>query len=346
MENNTYGFVEVEKFQVGGKTYELFSHRTGGLCFLLALLLPQLLGGMALILLATIITENSDPYLFFAYFITQAVMALSLLISVDFKLGKSLSRMHFNMPIKKIDFWLMLPLSFGVLFGLNFLPSIFILLLEQFGYVMQTVPFPDTTTAVGFLAGLVCICIVPAVVEESIFRGVLLRSFSKNSAWKGILITSALFALMHGSAQQTVYQFVVGVILGLVAIKSNSINPSVILHMLNNAISLVIMMCSVSFQETLLTYGFIPGAIAVGLIFGYYFNRKTPEITEVEESLGIEKGSVQLRDGAGVAYGMSRDISQSEHYLRKAKKYQAIIFYSSAIAFGAFTWVSALIMGY
>ncbi len=346
MENNTYGFVEVEKFQVGGKTYERFSHRTGGLCFLLALLLPQLLGGMALIILANIISENSDPYLFFAYFITQAVMALALLISCNFKFKNTLSSIHFNMPIKKSDIWLMLPLSFGVLFGLNFLPSIFILLLEQFGYVMATYPFPDTTTVSGFIAGIFCICIVPAVVEESIFRGVILRSFAQTNAWKGILISSALFALMHGSAQQTVYQFVVGVILGLVAIKTNSIIPSMILHMANNAISLVIMAFPMAVQETMLSYCFIPGALAVGLIFGYYNNRQTPPIVEVEENLGIDLGSVQLRDGEREVLGMSRDISQSEYYIRKTKKYQGIIFYSSAIAFGVFMWISALMMGY
>lgn len=344
MENNQYGFVEVEKFQAGGKTYERFSHRTGGLTYFLALILPQLIGGSALLIISLILAENSDGYLFFAYFITQAVMALALLVAVNFKIKETLPRLHVNMPIKKADIWLMIPLSVALILGLNFLPSIFLLLMENFGYVMQEIPFPDTTTAMGFILGVVCICIMPAIVEESIFRGVILRSFSQKSAWKGILISSALFALMHGSAQQTVYQFVVGVILGLVAIKSNSILPSMILHMLNNLISLGFLFFSDAMAEAILVYGFAP-ALALVMIFIWYYNRReTPKIVETEEKIEVQ--SVNLQDDFGRTLGMSRDISVREDVVKKGKKYQAIIFYSSGILFGVVVWISALILGF
>lgn len=348
MENKTYGFVEVEKhkeFKQPIATYELFSHRTGGLTYLLALLLPQILGVFALMIIAIFAEENSDPYLFWAYFITQAIMAAAIVVSTDFKLKKACTRMHFGKAVKKSDYLLMIPMSIVLVLGLNFIASIFIALLEEFGYVMQEVPFPDTTTFGGFIAGFFCICVMPAIVEESIFRGVILRSFSQKNMWKGIVISSALFSLMHGSAQQTAYQFVVGAILALVAIKTNSIIPSVILHMLNNAVSLVLMFFSYDMQVTILTYSAFPAFLAVCGFVYYFYKRETPFIAEEEEHIA-SNGSITMKDENGNVIGMSRDISASREVIKKGKKYQATIFYSSAIAFGIFTWVTMLYLGY
>lgn len=347
-QNNQYGFVDVADIPQpeNDKIYELFSHRTGGLCYLLALLLPQLIGGLVLVAISSVWEANSDPYLFMAYFVTQAVMALSLLLAVNFKVKNALPRMHFEKPQRKSDLWLMLPFSVALLFGLNFIPGLFLTLMEQFGYVMEVIAFPDTTSALGFILGIICICVLPAIVEESIFRGVILRSFGSQNAWKGILISSALFSLMHGSAQQTMYQFVIGIVLGLVAVKTNSIYPSMLLHFLNNAISVVLLFFTEAEQMAFMTYAFVPCAILTGLMIGYFVNRKTPNLTCVEESLGITPGSVHLQGENGNICGMSRDISQSEIYIRKAKKYQAIIFYSCGILFGIFTWVTMMMMGF
>lgn len=348
MENKTYGFVEVEKhkeLQHPIKSYELFSHRTGGLTYLLALLLPQILGVFALMIVALFAEENSDPYLFWAYFITQAVMAVAIVVSVDFKLKKALPRMHFNKAVKKSDYFLMIPLSVVLVLGLNFIASIFITLLEEFGYIMQEVPFPDTTTFAGFLAGFFCICVMPAVVEESIFRGVILRSFSQKDMWKGIVVSSALFSLMHGSAQQTAYQFVVGAILALIAIKTNSIIPSILLHMLNNAVSIVLMFFSYDMQVAILSYSAVPAFFIVCGFVYYFYKRETPFIGEQEEQI-TSQGSITMKDANGNVIGMSRDISSSREVIKKGKKYQAIIFYSAAILFGIFTWVTMLYLGY
>ncbi len=348
MENQQYGFVEIERhlqLKQPIASYELFSHRTGGLIYLLALLLPQILGIFALMIVTIFAEENSDPYLFWAYFITQAIMAVSIAVSTDFKLKRAFPRMHFNKPVKKIDYALMIPFSIVLVLGLNFIASIFISLLEEFGYIMQEVPFPDTTTFAGFVAGFFCICVMPAVVEESIFRGVILRSFSQKDMWKGIVVSSALFSLMHGSAQQTAYQFVVGAILGLVAVKTNSIIPSILLHMLNNTVSLILMFFSYEAQINILTYSAVPAFIIVCLFVYYYYKRETPFIAEQEEFIKAE-GSITLRDENGNVYGMSRDISSTREVIKKGKKYQAIIFYSAAIVFGVFTWITMLYMGY
>ncbi len=106
----------------------------------------------------------------------------------------------------------------------------------------NTIPMQDKMTSSGtfFLLGLVIYALLPAIGEELIFRGLIQTSLS--SKYKGIiamLLTTIMFVLMHGSLQQTVYQFIVGIMLSYLALVGGSIVYSMILHFLNNALVLV-----------------------------------------------------------------------------------------------------------
>ncbi len=338
------GFLYTEQI-TSEKTYELFSHRTAGLTYLLCLIFPQLLGAAALYVVQMFFPNTSDIYLFCAYFLTQATMAVGMFTALEFKFSKTVKRVHFEMPKLKKDMLLMIPFSVVLILGLNFLPSVFLALLEEVGYVMSEIAFPDTTTFWGFVAGVISICILPAFVEEFIFRGVILHSFPKEKAWRGILISAALFSLMHGSAQQTVYQLVMGVILGIVAVKTNSIVPCIFLHMLNNVISLLFLFISEDMTMLILTYSFVPALVGVLLFVWYFVKRKTPNNFEVEEDWQYA-GSVQIKNDKGEVVGLSRDISIRHTYMQKAKKQQAIIFYSASLIYGIFAWVMMFTMGF
>jgi len=91
-----------------------------------------------------------------------------------------------------------------------------------------------------FMLGLLIYALLPAIAEEIVFRGVIQRSLlSKYSGFVAISISTLLFVLMHGALQQTVYQLVVGIMLGYVACVGGSILYSIILHFLNNAFVLL-----------------------------------------------------------------------------------------------------------
>ncbi|MFT7632967.1 MAG: sodium transport system permease protein, partial [Mariniblastus sp.] len=85
--------------------------------------------------------------------------------------------------------------------------------------------------------------IVPAVCEEWFFRGMFQRSLLKtNAAWKAILISALVFGSFHMlsssviAIDRLVPTTLIGLMLGYLAYKSNSILPGIILHALNNAI--------------------------------------------------------------------------------------------------------------
>lgn len=73
------------------------------------------------------------------------------------------------------------------------------------------------------------------VVEEIIFRGLIMRGLEKYGKHFAILISSILFGLFHGNIVQSPYAFVVGLVLGYTAMEHN-ILWAMVLHMVNNLV--------------------------------------------------------------------------------------------------------------
>lgn len=83
------------------------------------------------------------------------------------------------------------------------------------------------------------VALAPAFAEEFLFRGVIygnLRPFGKTQA---ILISSALFALMHQNIEQTFYTFVGGVAMALMYELTGNIWCSILYHMFNNELAVL-----------------------------------------------------------------------------------------------------------
>lgn len=91
------------------------------------------------------------------------------------------------------------------------------------------------------ILAVVVACILPAINEELIFRGLLAKGLAqKLGNLPAVLLTGLLFALFHGSPLQTLHQFVLGCLLSMVAISSGSVVLPVLAHLFNNVVALVL----------------------------------------------------------------------------------------------------------
>ncbi len=91
----------------------------------------------------------------------------------------------------------------------------------------------------GFLLSIIATVIVPSIVEEFACRGIvlgLLRKFGNSFA---ILVSAALFGLMHSNFEQIPFAMLIGLVLGFVTIKSGSIWCAVLIHAFNNSVSVI-----------------------------------------------------------------------------------------------------------
>ena len=82
--------------------------------------------------------------------------------------------------------------------------------------------------------------IAAAFVEESIIRGFLQKSLEKyQDVTRAVIYASLAWTIIHGMLYWAIQIFLLGIILGLLAWRSNSIFPSVIGHAINNTLALV-----------------------------------------------------------------------------------------------------------
>lgn len=99
----------------------------------------------------------------------------------------------------------------------------------------------------GLILSIVLVVVVGPVVEELIFRGVLLRAFEgalsptmpRLGPWLAIIASSALFAAYHFTIWVALPMFALGVALGWLAWRRRSLWPPIALHALYN-LSLVV----------------------------------------------------------------------------------------------------------
>jgi len=90
------------------------------------------------------------------------------------------------------------------------------------------------------------IVFVAPIVEEMFFRGLMMPVISEwlNNIYVGIVLTAVIFALFHYgvygvSLNNMMWLIVLAVMLGFITVYSESIVPAIILHMANNAVSVI-----------------------------------------------------------------------------------------------------------
>ncbi len=102
---------------------------------------------------------------------------------------------------------------------------------DEFVRLFQLASRPEQ---IGIALGVV---VAGPLVEEVLFRGALYRPLRQNSAtWSTILVTAALFAVVHIDPRRMVPIFLVGLLLGYLRAASGSLIPALFLHAGFNAI--------------------------------------------------------------------------------------------------------------
>jgi sodium transport system permease protein len=82
--------------------------------------------------------------------------------------------------------------------------------------------------------------LVPAVCEELAFRGFILSGLERgHRTWSAIVLSAILFGFLHvlmSLYQQLFNATLLGLVLGLLAVRSRSIVPGMVFHLINNAL--------------------------------------------------------------------------------------------------------------
>lgn len=128
-----------------------------------------------------------------------------------------------------------------VLYAINsFVASAFSSIISLLGYETVSLGYGGTQTIsyLTLLKELVLSCFLPGFCEEFLHRGIMLHANKKQTNPRyALIISSILFGLMHLNINQFFYATILGGLMGYVALASDSIYPSMIIHFMNNALS-------------------------------------------------------------------------------------------------------------
>jgi len=80
--------------------------------------------------------------------------------------------------------------------------------------------------------------LLPALFEETAHRGLLIKGLSPLGVVKALILSSILFGLMHLNINQFFYATVLGFLIGLTVIISKNIIPGIVIHFVNNFVSI------------------------------------------------------------------------------------------------------------
>ena len=112
--------------------------------------------------------------------------------------------------------------------------------LEQFGATAPEVPDMLEHTPAGLALYIAVFAVLPALLEEAVMRGYLLRELRSFGDGAAVFMSALFFGMMHGNIRQIPFAFVVGLALGWLYVATENIWLPVAVHFCNNAASAII----------------------------------------------------------------------------------------------------------
>ncbi|HEY3370578.1 MAG TPA: CPBP family intramembrane glutamic endopeptidase [Prolixibacteraceae bacterium] len=94
----------------------------------------------------------------------------------------------------------------------------------------------------GIYGAILKIVIMAPVIEELIFRGIIMHGLMRNySKFTAVFVSALLFALFHLNPWQFAATFILGILLGILMLRTRNIYLCILGHALNNGLVLTTM---------------------------------------------------------------------------------------------------------
>jgi membrane protease YdiL (CAAX protease family) len=209
------------------------------------------------------------------------VLSMLATIYVVYKRIKKTSDVEsvFNFSIGRLDKYLFIvPLTLVMMLWVDFFASL--------------IPMPDWVADIfkeAFnlsIPNIIMIAIMAPLLEEVLVRGLVLRGYLLNySPIKAIIASAIFFGLIHMNPWQFIGGFISGVFLGYLYYKTKSLIPSILVHFLNNSLSVVF---SFFYVEADASFVDMLGSelyyviLIISIALGYVLYRKLDKILNVE----------------------------------------------------------------
>lgn len=262
-------------------------------------------------------------------------------------------------------------LGFTLYFINSFVASFFSSVISMFGYESLSGSTTVTLNYKFLLKEFALTAVLPGICEEFLHRGIVLQAGKKHSNPRYCLIVSSiLFGLMHLNINQFFYATILGFLMGVVTLASDSIYPTIIIHFMNNFLSSYffygtklnwplakfVAYCENILMKNFFTFVVSSSIIVILLVYLYIFlvkklvfERTRIEMTKVLNDLKIL--NLPLEQAQDRINQINSVLSQSESIKGLVCKsgypvnFKSKTFLISSIVLGAIVTISSFIWG-
>lgn len=153
---------------------------------------------------------------------------------------------------------------------------------EFFGINYNILESFEVIPGKGFVPGLIffiVLAVLPAIFEELFCRKAILNCAKIYGNSFAVIFSALIFAIIHMNFGQAIFAFMIGIIFGVIAVKTNSIKIPVFLHLLNNGYAALLTI----FAENQIAIGIINNIVIAILIFSFIILiRNIPSLFKVK----------------------------------------------------------------
>ena len=192
-------------------------------------------------------------------------------------------------------------------------------LLERLGLHINEIPTVAHDTPFETVMYFITVVICAPIFEELVFRGFLLTRLRRFGSWFAIITSGIMFGLFHQNHEQLFFATAFGILCAFVALRTRSIIPGIIAHVMLNGYSFVL--------ELLTSFAKITGET----VFDPNFNINAPlplaaaiSILDILSYVLIIVGLVMLVTEI-VSNRKQFDLDKEKGDLTKADKFKLII---------------------
>ena len=184
-------------------------------------------------------------------------------------------------------------MSYSLVYIVNLLTNLLMMLIAVFKGSEVTNPLVNVIEGSNWIWSLIFAGILSPIIEEMMFRGVMLNKLRRYGDKVAIITTAILFGLFHANFSQFFYAVALGMIFAYVTLKTGTIKYSIILHIVVNMMGGVILPAVIGDGSNIVAVGCVGLALLAIVIVGLVLlikNRKN--ISLLDGEIKLEKGTV------------------------------------------------------
>lgn len=219
----------------------VFNLNTSRKSYLWAMFLPQILS-IALVFVFSMffkdVKEMSNSIIYLLSVMLIAQVGFFIIVYKFVKNNKITIKPIIKQKAEELSFKniiICIVISVIAIVGLVHFVGLFNKIFEKMGYVASEFAMPNNTFG-WFVVNVLISCVIPAILEELLFRGIIFNGLKVLGFWTATILSAVMFMTIHLNVESIIYPIIMGCVFCLIYKKTGNILYPIITHFCNNFI--------------------------------------------------------------------------------------------------------------